>query len=323
MELRTALEAVIADHDAPPFSYDRPGGIQDEGAPWHAAAMAVLGAPRVTISPTAQSMAGFMGLAPIVTMWRAARKARLSSSSSSSSSSSGSQPSQPNASQPGASSQRVSLEPVALDRIRQSLRSLDTQQWKVEAILDDGEGWAPLLAVKEIRRAVLREYSQSDGFREMICTREATSCLLEEGAVASDGCTLHLQGVRTDNMLRALGLAPRHPSALHDEPGRGYKFGDLTRGLMHKVDGLIDGVQKGVVERTLIVNFECVSGRTPEGGAAPEPEPSEYLPRVHALLKQLRVHGQIRELHGDDGEYTSARCSERTDAPCLRRAHWP
>ena len=68
--------------------------------------------------------------------------------------------------------------------------------------------------------------------------------------------------------------------------------------------GIVDGVAIGTVKRTLIVTFECCQGLTPEGLAAPDPEPDVYLPRVRALLKRLDVHGQLRELHRDDGEYT-------------------
>jgi hypothetical protein len=169
-QLRSALEALIADTSAPAFSFDRAGGVQDDGSLWHAAAMAVLGAPRVTISSTAQSMAGFMGLAPIVVMWRAARKARGSNSS-------------PVASQPSASrQQRVALEPVAMEQIRERFRNLNTQQWKVTAPIDDGKLRQPLLAVSEIRRAVVREWNETDCEElEIECTDKANALLEQVG----------------------------------------------------------------------------------------------------------------------------------------------
>ena len=82
------------------------------------------------------------------------------------------------------------------------------------------------------------------------------------------------------------------------------KFGDFTRGLMHKMDGIVDGVAIGAVKRVLVVTYECCQGLTPEGLTAPDPEPRVYLPRVRALLSRLEAHGQLRELHSDDGEYT-------------------
>ena len=292
-ELRAAAEGLI-ERDTPPLSYNGTGGILEQGSAWNMAATAVLGAPQVAFTSSAQTMATFVGLGPIIQLWRTAQQRRQSRQS-------------PQEAPAREARTRVrALSSQKADELRRALESLRDQRYRVSITVDDSAFRpAPIQHVKQIWSATYREQRQSEEPWEIECTAEVTKALLEaedrdvSGGQRS-GNVLHLHGPRVDKLLRSLDVIPRHPSA----PRRGYKFGDLTRRTFRAMDGLVETALERSTRRILSVEFST----SPEH--SPEPEPAEYLPRVKALIGLLDDQGALRSLHHDDGEFTWFKLNE-------------
>ena len=283
-ELSAAVELLLA-VDAPPLSYNRPGGLQQAGSPWRRAAMAILGAPGVTFSSSAQTMASFVGMGPLIDMWREAQRRDPAAAV--------------------ASALRVDATPMPPSvsaQIGAAYDGLDMQRFEVSVRLDEGSATPAIPSVKVIHQAVLREVRPSGILHsECVCTAEASRRLLEEDAsAAGGGFTLHLRGARVDSLLRDVNMIPRRPSA----PERGYKFGDLTKRTLRVMDGMIEQVLESGTRRVLYLQFS----RCAEQGE--EVVPDEYLPRVAALVSRLDAHRLLGGLHRDDGEYTWFKLNE-------------
>ena len=283
-ELTAALESVIEDPKAPRFSFDRPGGMLDEGSSWWRAAMAVLGAPAVQPSGSARTMASFVGLGPIVTMWEAARFRRLEEAAASRGSSTSSAP----------------LDPEVADRLGSMCKSLsDAPLYKVSVRL--GAEGCSVSGVRDIVKATLqtRVAAGSRVVAESDCTASASELLLLTSRV---GYTLDL-AAGSARVKTLVGHVKKLERSRPKRPKQPYKFGDVTRGLLGKVDTMLDTLIDGDGEEHLLtIIFHKQTEKEPDAVA--------YLPRVKALLAEVRDAGALREARRDDGEYTWYKLSE-------------
>ena len=287
-ELRAALALVTA-RGSPSLSYDGPRGILDEGSGWNMAAKAVLGAPQVTFTTSAQTMAAFVGLAPVMKLWREAQNERSAKDRSPN----------PAEGREGRTTTQL-LSHGAAEQVSTAYQKLRERSFKVCVTVDSSARYAPLQRVTEVRRATYREERAAENAWVEDCTAEARTALLEGEGASGRRYSLHLHGPRIDQLLRALDVVPRNPSA----PQRGYKFGDLTRRTFRAVDGLVEHALEGSTRRSLVIEFS----QSLEVSA--EHEPAEYLPRVQALVNSLDDHGALRSLHRDDGEFTWFKLNE-------------
>lgn len=316
-EFSYAIAAIVDQGNVPPLTF---AGFQEPGSPWWRVAMAVLGSKRVTFTARGLMMAAMVGLEPVTQMWQVARETRKQQERHALRE----QRRQELEGQGAALTHHTSA--VIDSHTKQGLASaLDWISDSVHTVCipisssggADVETEARVLTdVKEIVEATIQvEQRQTTGqlLKERHDCTSFMRQMLHSGG-SSDGAggrRMSIGAQELDRVLEWIDLEVANTSPpVHEEPRRPYRFGDITRGVLSAVVAVAADISQPLV--TSPARLTCVIRYSVQHAA--EPDPDAYLPHVKVLLERCKRAGQLKELHGSDGEYTWVSFSRDTHA---------